>query len=366
MKKVISILIPILLISILGAVDFDLSGEFRTRAAMYNDSSEDAGGHIDNRFRLNMDSQLVKGLDIHAMFEVGNITWGDSGTGGGLDTGGINVETDELYIDYLIQALDAKIRVGQQYWADHRGLVLDDFFSGVMLTKEDFMGMKAELGMIKVMEGNPNSVDDYNVFLGSVYGESPMPFGLTVMGGYLADQNVANLSILPYVTLQAGPATVDVTPFFDYQIMPNADDQMGMGVAVKADADLGMLKVGGDVLFAAENGITTLSPWYQNGLYIYGIGSHHDGVNLYWGTPYSMNTDSFISAVANVSAPMGEKMNLFAAAGMVQDHGTEINAGIHYQVVEDMMTLTGYGAYGMHDTNDVNNYVLGTTLQINF
>ncbi|MDD4310753.1 MAG: hypothetical protein PHO32_10255, partial [Candidatus Cloacimonetes bacterium] len=64
MKRVIILLIPIMLLSILNAMEFDFSGESRTRAAFYNDYNEDAGGHIDNRFRLGLDSELADGLNI--------------------------------------------------------------------------------------------------------------------------------------------------------------------------------------------------------------------------------------------------------------------------------------------------------------
>lgn len=366
MKKVLALLIPIMLISMLSAVDLDFSGEFRTRAAVYNNCMEDAGGHIDNRFRLALDSELYDGLNLHAMVEIGDITFGDSSTGGALSANAINIETSELYIDYMIAALDAKIRVGQQYWADHRSLVLDDYFSGVVLSKEDFYGLNAELAMMKIMENNKFAVDDYNVFMANLQSESPFPWGLMMMGGYYADSNNGNITIMPYVTLEAGPATLDITPFMDYQMYPGDNDEMGFGAAVKADMDMGMMQLGADLLLATENGITTLSPWYQNGLYIYGIGAHHDGLNLYWGTPYSHNSDTFISAVGKVRAPMGEKINLFAAAGMVQDLGLELNGGIEYQVIEDIMSLAGYAAFGSHDTNDVTNYAVGTTLQINY
>jgi hypothetical protein len=368
-KKLTLFLIPLLLISILGAADFDLSGEFRTRAAMYNDTAEDAGGHIDSRFRLGLDSTIIDGLKIHAMFEVGNILWGDSASGGGLDTGGINVKTDELYIDYLIKALDANVRVGQQYWGDHRGLVLDDFFSGVVLSKETSAGMKAELGLLKVMDTKMNKDGFYDVLMANLEGKLFVPFGLAVMYGNQVDTtdvSTGNISILPYITLSAGPATLDIAPFFDYQILSEVDDEMGFGVSAKADVDLGIFAVGGDVLYAGENGITTLSPWYQNGLYLYGIGAHHDGLNLYWDTPYSFNSDNFISAVANIGVPISNKAKVFAAAGSVSELGTEINGGIEFQVIPDTMSLTGYGAYGMHDETDVNNYAFGTTLQINF
>ncbi|MDD4310617.1 MAG: hypothetical protein PHO32_09570, partial [Candidatus Cloacimonetes bacterium] len=291
------------------------------------------------------------------------ITWG--GNGGGLSTNAVNIETSELYIDYMIAALDAKIRVGQQYWADHRSLVLDDYFSGIMFSKDLAGGFKSEFAFMKILENNKNAVDDYNVFMANMQSETPFPWGVTMMGGYLADSNNGNVTLMPYFSMESGPAKLDITPFMDYQIYPG-DDEMGFGVAAKADLDMDIMQVGGDLLFATENGLTTLSPWYQNGLYIYGIGAHHDGLNLHWNTPYSGNSDSFLSAVGKVRASMVEKTTFFAAAGLVLDHGFEVNGGLEYQVIEDIMSLAGYAALGLHDSDDTFNYAVGTTLQINF
>ncbi len=365
MKQLTIIIVFALLLGILSAVDFDFSGQFRTRAAFRNNDTEDDGGSIDNRLQLGMDSELEEGLKLHALLEIGNITWG--GSGGGLSTSAVNIETSELYVDYLINAIDAKIKVGQQYWADHRSLILDDYFSGVILSKEDFAGMKAELGMMKIQENATFMKDDYNVFMASLQGESPFPFGMLAMGGYLADSNYGNFTLMPYVTMTAGPATLDITPFLDYQVNDIADDEMGMGAAIKADAELNAMQLGADILFASENGLTTLSPWYQNGLYIYGIGANHDGLNLYWGTPYSYNIDAFVSAVGKIRVPVKENMTAFGAAGMLTDMGWEVNGGVEMNLIEDMMKVSAFGAFGTStEGTKPANYAVGTSLVVNF
>ncbi|PKN72121.1 MAG: hypothetical protein CVU50_08235 [Candidatus Cloacimonetes bacterium HGW-Cloacimonetes-3] len=365
MKQLTIIIVFALLFGILSAVDFDFSGQFRTRAAFRNSMTEDDGGSIDNRFQIGLDSEIEEGLNFHAFFEIGDITWG--GSGGGLNTNGVNVKTSELYVDYLIKAIGTRVRAGQQYWADHRSLILDDYFSGVILCKEDFAGMKAELGMMKVAENAVFIKDDYNVFMASLQGESPVPFGVLAMGGYLADSNNGNVTIMPYVTMQAGLATLDVTPFFDYQMYPGDNDEIGMGAAVKADADLGTMQLGADVLLAAENGLTSLSPWYQNGLYIYGIGANHDGLNLYWGTPYSYNTDAFVSAVGKIRLPVKENLTAFGAAGMLTDMGWEVNGGLEMNLAQDKMKVSAYGAFGTSTVGaKPTNYAIGTSLVLNF
>lgn len=369
MKKVISILIPLMLIGILGAVSFQYDGEFRARAAIYNDAAENDGGHFDNRLQLGMQANLNPDLKLYAKFEISEpslgIVWGNGG--GSIGTKGINVKTSEAYIDYRIHAIESNIRVGQLYWNDHRSLVLDDNYSGIYLMKDDLFGFKAEFAWMKAMEGNPNVNDDYNVLMANLMGETPYPYGITLMYG--DNDGATNITAMPYITVDIDPINFDLVAFADYQITPGgADDVLGIGGAAKATADLGMFEVGADLLFATGDGLTTISPYYQNGLYIYGYGPHHDGVHLYWGDDYSAanaSDDAFISAVGSIKAPIGKDMKAFAAGGLIVDHGIEINAGVEYGIIQDLMNLAIYGAYGMND-NDTNNYMFGSTIKVNF
>lgn len=360
MKKLIAILIPLMLLSLLGAFSFDFDGENRTRAAFYNDAAENDGGHVDNRSRIGLTGDIFDGLTMRANFEIGDIVWG--GWGGMPGTNAINVETYELYIDYRIDAIQSNVRVGQQYWADHRGLVLDDSFSGVLVSKDDFFGFAAEAAWMKIWEGAFAANDDWNVLMAHMSAPNPVPWGYYLFYGYNNNTDMGNISVMPYFTFDAAPLQLDVTPFIDYQQVPG-DDQFGFGAAANVNADLGMFQVGADVLFAGENGLSVLSPYYQNGLYIYGYGQHHDGVGLYWNNGYSGNADTFLSAVGHIKAPVGQKMQAFAAAGTVLDTGIEVNAGLEYNVIPDVMCIAGYAAYGMHD-NDTNNYVIGSTVKV--
>lgn len=364
MKKLLLILIPIVLVSMLSAVSFDISGNHRVRAAMYNDAAENAGGHIDNRLQIGFDSQFHKNLAFRVALEIGDIVWGNGG--GGISTNGVNIETSELYLDYMINAIDAKVRFGQQYYADNMGLILDDFVSGLFITKEDWMGMDTEFAWIKGWEGALNNDDDYNVFMAHANFKDKLPMGIYAMYGAWGGADTGNFTLMPYYKLEMDPLTIDVNVFLDYQMNSDpTDDEIGLGAAAKVKADLGMLEVGGDLLLAMENGLTTISPWYQNGLYIYGIGKHHDGANLYWNTPYEGNADMFVSAVGHVRYPFKEDMTMFAAAGYLVDTGLELNAGIEYEIIPDLLMLSGYGAFGMHD-NETTNYLLGTTVKVEF
>ena len=297
-KKVLVLTSTLLLIGILGAIDFKYEGELLTRGAAYNNPYKNDGGDINSRLRMGFDSNITNGLDFRAAFQIGEIYWGENNSGGNVGTNGVNVKTSELYLDYLMQSINTNIKIGLQYWADHRGLVLDDY--------------------------------------------------------------------LPYATIEAGPATIDVNPFLCYQFI-DGDDEIGIGASVKAGIDLTSIQLGADVLFASENALVTYSPYYQNGLFIYGINAIHDGLDLYWDRNlYDHNKDAFISAVGSIRFPVTDKHTLFAAGGWLKDLGMELNGGIESELVKDMLKLYLYGAWGKNDDSDVNNYATGASLQLNF
>lgn len=355
MKK-LTLLISILgMIGLLGALDIEHSGEFRTRsAALYDDVSENLDNYIDSRMRLNFDGTIAENLGFRAGIQIGDWTWGDP------FAGNLHLIANEAYIDYRLDMLNANILVGKQYWADHRGLIIDDYFSGAMLKMDDLGGFKSEFILMKFPMG-PNSSTWYIANMATET-MAPMPFGFTAFVGNKDDVNLESVSVLPYVTMDIAPLNLDITGFVDYQY---DREELGFGAAVKATAEVEGLTVSGDVLLAMENGLTTISPWYMNGLYIYGIGAHHDGVNKYWLTPYEHNADLFVSAVGQLKYSLSDEMAVFGAAGLLTDIGMEVNGGVEYQVIEDKMSVNGFGALGMHD-NDQLDMLLGASVEVNF
>ena len=365
MKKVLVLTSTLLFISILAAVDFDYDADMLTRAAAYNDAAKYDGGHIDSRLRMGLNSELTEGLNFRLAIEIGEITWGDASTGGNLGTGGINIETSELYLDYYMPVINTNIRAGLQYLADHRSLVIDHYGAGVTLYT-DVAGMTAKAGILKNLEGNTLKHDDYTIFLASLEATSPVIWGYNGFVGYNDDNNDGEITFLPYVTLSTGPATLDVTPFVCHQFV-DGPDKTGFGAAVKGDIDIATIKVGADVLIAYEDGLVPYCSYYQNGLFIYGYNIIHDGLNLYWTDDlYHNNDGTFISAVGSIQYPVTEKHTLFADAGVLKDLGKELNGGLKSKLVENMLTLYLYGAWGKNDNSDVNNYATGASLQLNF
>lgn len=363
MKKLILILIPLLLVIGLSAVEFEISGENRTRAALYNDYFEKDGGHVDNRLNLGLDAEMHKNLKFRLAVEIGDTVWGNGG--GGISTGE-SIHVTEAYLEYLIDAIDAKVSFGQLYWADRMGLVMDDYFSGAMLRKTFGDNLNTEFIWMKVRENNENKQDDSDVLVFHAMMDGNVPLGAYLMVGNYEVPDYQNLSIMPYFSYEKETLSLDATVFIDLQMYKN-DDELGLGAALKANMDMNSFELGADLLVATEYGLTTISPWYQNGLYIYGIGQHHDGLDLYWGAPYDGNADLFASIVGNVKVPLQERLSVFGAAGFLTDLGMEVNAGLEVGLIRDLLNMQVYGAFGVRDDDDsTKNYAIGTSLKLEF
>jgi len=125
------------------------------------------------------------------------------------------------------------------------------------------------------------------------------------------------------------------------------DSQLGIGVAAKANVDMGF-KAGLDILFVTDKGINSLSPYYDNGLYIFGNKLDFDGTWQH-GLHYSPVTNSKLMSVAvNGSYPFSKDVNLFGALGMVSKDdpvGSELNVGCDYLLMDGLHWLT-VGAAG--------------------
>lgn len=386
MKKLLLILIPVLLTAGLYAYDFQWDGMFRTRAAAYNAADGTPGSHIDNRLQIGLKSELAPGLTLRAKFEIGqdfgtaNLVWG--GNGGGIGTNGINVKTNEAYIDYRVEQIKANVRVGQQYWADHRSLVLDDTFSGISFHASTPDGINGMLAFGKYAEGNYlNRYDDMQGFIFSFDTAKPIEAGLQ---GYhtwtrirpLAAQKPVMLnyiSLMPYATMQIDPITLDGVLFVqsnDSVTMVAGDlkkeSDITFGAAIKAGVDMSPLELNADVLYISENGLMTLSEYYQNGLYLLGIGEHHDGLGLWWGV--SGNPDMYLGVAAQAKYQVMKGIKVFGAGGLVLDTGIEVNGGIEVELVPNLLKLAAYGAYSImnEDVSNKNNYAVGTTLGLAF
>jgi len=143
------------------------------------------------------------------------------------------------------------------------------------------------------------------------------------------------------------------------------EGDLTFGAALKADIDIAALEVAGDVLYISENGLNTLSNYYQNGLYLFGMGEFHDWLGLWWG---ASGNDDYLGLTAQAKYEIKPGMKLFGAAGMVLNTGMEVNGGLEMCLVPDLLILAMYGAYGLldDDVNDKDSYALGSTIKQTF
>ena len=365
MKKVLLILVPLLVVSLLAAIDFEFDGENRTRGALYNSATEEDGGHIDNRTLLGINALYRPNLSMRATLQFGDVVWGGSG---GSIPASVPINAYELYLNYRFR--NTNFRIGQQYWKDNMSLILDDTFSGIMVSNDNLAGFKTEVGWIKALEKNRFDSDDYNYLLLNMQKRATIPWGLYASLGWDADyvntnKDYTHITLMPYLSYDSGALTCNANVFMGLHFVEDADTELGIGAAVKADADVGPVVVSGDVLFATENGIAVLSPYYQNGLYIYGININNDALNLYWNNPYSWNNDTILSLVGKVKGDITRNVSAFGAAGIVIDKGFEINGGVEFKLIPNVLSLTGYAALGIGTDDGPTNYALGTTLKMN-
>lgn len=386
MKRILITFAAVLIATLLMATSFDMSGELRSRYASLIDVADTDTTWVDSRLSFNFESQLHEKLSLAWKVEIGDLVWGKDGAN--IGTKGINIETSELYLDYQIGSLPARLRLGQMWWADHRSLILDDNFSGVMLFLEPKEGFAADLAYIYTT-GDEAMTEPYHIFLADLKYEKPFSMGLLAMYGknqakiqktiLQADEAMkdsdpegnpedeepdevksisktlsSNLLLMPYCSLSLGALELDVTLLAEYQNLDGESDQWVLGAALKPNVELGLLSLGADLLAVQGDGISTLSSYYMNGLYLYGYGAHHDGVTNYENLGYeftSENDDGFYSAVANATAKLKDNFSFLIAGGMLSNLenkriGAEINAGLEYTPLEDMISFNLFSALG--------------------
>lgn len=390
MKKTTLIITLALFALSLVAVEFDWDGEFRARAAMYNDYWGDPGGHVDNRLQLGITSEITRGLNLRASVDMvgpgyDNVVWGE--TGGAIGDSYVLLQVKEAWIDYRIEQIKSNVRLGQQTWADHRGLVLDDTFSGITLKTDLAPDVKATFGYGKYEEGFfTDRYDDMQGFLVNVEYEGSMTAG---MDAYLTwnrfwysynDKPIAkNFSFLPYFVYDLDPITIDgviiaqmVDTYPSSGVFSKVKSELksNFGVALNAKTKMDQFTAGIDLVFM--NDILTywratrdFSRYYQNGLYIFGPGEHNDDLGIW---AFGTDAESYLGATLSGKYQMTEKLAPFGAFGFINKGGMELNGGLEYQIIPELLNIAAFGAYGIvdKDLNNKNAYAFGTTLKVEF
>lgn len=374
MKRTLSLIFAILIVGSMFALDFDWDGEFRSRSAMYNNDNGDPGGHTDNRLRLGFNTELHPILNLRALINIGHM-WGDWYAPAG---GNVNVEAKEVYIDMMVEAMKSRVRVGHQPWADHRGLVMDDTFSGISLMHDlsEQMNLRAAFG--KYLEIDPEDRhDDMQGFLFSLNNEADLSWGADAYFTWTRTPVIGDtkmfkfISLAPYLNMKLDPIVLDAIVFLQlndtgYDIIDDkVETETTFGVAVNVSGDMEPLEWNADLFFMGENDLWALSNYYQNNLYLLGIGEHHDELGLY---AFATTADSYLALTGQAKFALTDEIKFFGAAGFVNGAGFEINGGMEYQLIPDLMGVALYGARAFmdEDATDKDPYALGATLKLEF
>lgn len=377
MKKLLLVLLPLVLVTLLSAthltpadlksdLEITYGGDFVTRAIMngftraendtYNESKHN-GGWFDNRLRFELNAKLGEKVGIAWKPQVGYNQF----TGFGTDSG---IKTRELYMDIAPGMMDSNIRMGRQYWCDHRSLILDDYFAGITADMK-LMGFDAEFGYIKAYEGAVDVLDEQQAVFAGIAGKAPINWGATLMYGRDHGARTADIWIMPYAGIESGPINLDVTLVADQHSKntgTSTDSKMGIGVAVKGGMDMG-IKIGADILVITEDGLNGYSSYYENGLYIFGNKLAYDTAQEDL-SPYQ-NGNSFISAVGTAALPLSEQMEVFGAVGLVSIGdiyaGVELNAGMNWKLMDAItfcpVIALGGSAFDEDTTNDDDDFL---------
>lgn len=374
MKRILSLIFAILIVGSMFALDFDWDGEFRSRSAMYNDDNGTPGGHTDNRLRLGFNSEIHPILNVRALLEMGH-TWGELDTTIG---GDINVTAKEAYIDLMLDAIKSRVKVGFQPWADHRSMVLDYTFSGISVLHELSPEMSFQAGFGKYWEGaNDDRYDDLQGFLFSFNNEADLSYGADAYFTWTRNHVPGTdpfmlkfISMAPYVNLKLDPVVLDAMVIFQLKdsydwINDDVETDTAFGAAVNVSGDMEPLEWNADLLFIGEEDLWALSNYYQNNLYLLGTSEIHDDLGIY---AYTTAADSYIGLTGQAKFALSEKIKFFGAAGFVNGAGIEVNGGMEYSVIPDVMGLVLYGARAFMDEDLANKdpYALGATLQVEF
>ena len=92
-------------------------------------------------------SEYLQGV---LMFEIGDLEWGNKGTGAALDTDGVNVETKRAYLDWIIPNTEISVRMGLQgiglpMGNDWTNPVFNNDAAGIVIAYEPFEWLATSL-----------------------------------------------------------------------------------------------------------------------------------------------------------------------------------------------------------------------------
>lgn len=145
------------------AVELQYGGQFRTRAVSEYGLADDNGDRnqnfIDQRLRFQFRFVASEHLRLVTNFEIGDLRWGNQGnlgrgSGSGVGSDGVNIETRELYADFGIPNTPVWARVGIQHIPMANAWISDDTHPAIVF-RANFDPISVRMGYMA--EWNPNT-----------------------------------------------------------------------------------------------------------------------------------------------------------------------------------------------------------------
>jgi len=154
----------------------------------YSPKSSDHYNRIDTRARFYMYVTASENLRVVTRYEIGDVTWGDTASGGEVHADGRIVEVKNCFIQFNVPQTPVQATVGVQGIALLHSFLIDNDYSAAVLSA-NLNPVKVQLGYIGAQNEDAfhQSNDINDIYLNVDYNNGP--FAATVVGFYQDGHN---------------------------------------------------------------------------------------------------------------------------------------------------------------------------------
>lgn len=130
--------------------EWDFAFGWNIHSSLHKHGNDEDNFIARHRVRTQINFITSEYLQAVLMFEIGDLEWGNKGTGASLDTDGVNVETKRAYLDWIIPNTEVSVRMGLQGISlpmgnDWTNPVLSSDVAGIVIGYEPFEWLAASL-----------------------------------------------------------------------------------------------------------------------------------------------------------------------------------------------------------------------------
>lgn len=217
-----------------AAAEITAKGFFDLGFGLYDGTSfrkHDSGENFDagQYFRLQFEVDVSESLKGVAIFEVGTTYWGHGGgdtwgfggnagggSGGAMGADGVNVETMNLYIDWLVPQTDALVRMGIQYFNLPNAVWRADYMNGSVIVADDAPGIVVEYPFNENIGATVGWFRPWNPYTNEDFSSNRS------LGSYYDSDAVDAF----FLTLPIDvPGSLNLTPYFMYASVGHVDTE---------------------------------------------------------------------------------------------------------------------------------------------